>query len=99
MTILEWSEKSHSRILTHFPSLNLIQNFAKMASLAKRPKADNATAADAPRPVGTGEARPEALHRVYESMSSWDELEALLNEDIQQCVITGKSSAICSSVT
>jgi hypothetical protein len=67
----------------------LRQNFVKMASLAKRPKADSATAADAPRPVGTEEARLEELRQVYARTSSRDEFEALLNEDVQQCVITG----------
>jgi hypothetical protein len=61
----------------------LRQNFVEMASLVKRPKADIATAADAPRPVGTEEARLEALCQVYASMFSRDELEALLNEDVQ----------------
>jgi hypothetical protein len=65
-----------------------------MASFAKRPKADSATAADAPRPVGTEEACLEALRQVYASMSSRDELEALLNEDVQQCVITGNYKRI-----
>ena len=65
-----------------------------MASLALRPKADSATAADAPRPVGTEEARLEALRQVYASMSSRDELESLLNEDVQQCAITGNYKRI-----
>jgi|AntAceMinimDraft_5_1070358.scaffolds.fasta_scaffold89850_1 hypothetical protein len=60
-----------------------------MASFAKRLKADSATAADAPRPVGSEDVRLEALRHVYASISSREELKALLNEDVQQCVITG----------
>jgi hypothetical protein len=65
-----------------------------MASLPTGLKADSATAADAPRPAGTEDARLEALRQVYASISSRDELEALLSEDVQKCVIIGNSSAI-----
>ena len=69
-----------------------------MASLPTGLKAVSATAADAPRPAGAENERLEALRQVYASISSRDELEALLN-DVQQCAITGNSSAIFSSVT
>ena len=73
--------------------------FAKLCWANTGCKADSATAADAPRPIGTEDARLEALRLVYASISSRDELEALLIEDVQQCVINGDSSAICSSVS
>ena len=75
------------------------QSFVEMASLTTGLKADSATAADGPRPVGTEDARLEAPRHVYASISSRDELEALLSEDVQQCAITINSSAIFSSVT
>jgi hypothetical protein len=57
--------------------------------LTKHPNVDCTTAAYAPRPVGTEDVRLEALRQVYASISSREELEAVLNEDVQQCVITG----------
>jgi len=60
-----------------------------MASLTKHPNADCTTAAYAPRPVGTEDVRLEALRQVYASISSREEIEARLQEDAQQCAITG----------
>ena len=60
-----------------------------MASLPTGLKAVSATAADAPRPAGAENERLEALRQVYASISSREEIEARLQEDAQQCAITG----------